>query len=367
MTVPFIDVSAGPALQDEIKKELMRMIDAAEFVGGEQVRLFSEEFAAYCGGGHCIPVANGTDALILALRALGIGAGDEVITVPFTFIATTEAITAVGASIRFVDVNPKNYTIDIDSLKKLITPKTKAILPVHLFGQPADMDPIMELARKHNLKVIEDAAQAHGAEYKGKRVGTLGDVACFSFYPTKNLGAFGDAGAVVSRDKALIDKITQIANHGRAAQYFHEIEGVNSRLDAMQAAVLRIKLRKLDDWNQRRRDIASLYNKELVKNNYIQAPVVESYAKHVFHLYCVESSYRDALQRFLKERHIGCGVYYPLALHLQPAYAYLDLKRGAFPVSERLNERILSLPMHPHLTEKHVSDVCAALSEFRPS
>lgn len=367
MKIPLIDVKiSDPNMRTEIGSTLSRLIDSTSFIGGEEVNKFSEEFAESCGGGYCAPVGNGTDALILALRALKVGPGDEVITVPYTFIATTEAISVVGATIRFVDIHPKSYNMDVSLLEKAITKKTKAIIPVHLYGQPCDMDPIMDLAKKHKLKVIEDAAQAHGAEYKGRRVGTLGDAGCFSFYPTKNLGGFGDGGAVVSQSKELIEKVNQLANHGRSEHYYHEVEGINSRLDSFQAAVLRIKLRKLDEWTDRRRAIAEQYTKALVQNSFITPPHIESYAKHVFHLFCVESPSRDELMRHLKSKGISCGVYYPLPLHLQPAYAHLGYKKGDFLISERLIERILSIPVSPSLTDTQVEYVCSALHQFSP-
>lgn len=367
MSVPLIDVRVhDPEMLSAIQEKIRSHVDSAYFIGGEEVRLFAEEFAAFCGGGTCVPVANGTDALILALRALNIGPGDEVITVPFTFIATAEAISAVGATVKFVDIDPKNYNMDVPQMKKAIGPKTKAVLPVHLFGHPADMDPIMTIAVEHGLSVVEDAAQAHGAEYKNKRVGSLGHVGCFSFYPTKNLGGFGDGGAIVTRSPEVAAKVAKIADHGRAAQYFHDIEGVNSRLDAIQAAVLRLKLRKLNQWNDRRRTIALEYGKTLRQNSFATPPHVEAYAKHVFHLYCVESSHRDELLAFLREGGIGAGVYYPLPLHLQPAYARLGHKKGDFPVSERLSARIMALPMFPSMTDANVSEVCARLTAFSP-
>jgi len=368
MSVPFLDVRIkNPDVRSRIDRALGDLITDASYIGGKEVQLFSESFGAYCGGGKCVTLANGTDALILALKALGIGPGDEVITVPFTFIATTEAITHAGASIRFVDVNPKTYTMDVEELKRAVTSRTKAIIPVHLFGQPADMDPILDIAKERKLYVVEDAAQAHGAEYKGRRVGTLGDIACFSFYPTKNLGAMGDGGAVVSHSEEILAKVARLADHGRADRYFHTLEGFNSRLDALQAAVLRIKLERLDAMNERRRQIAETYNKALINQSFITPPAVASYAKHVFHLYCVESSHRDQLQAYLQDRKIGCGVYYPIPLHLQPAYARLGLKRGGFPVSESLSERILALPMFPDMTDDDVRTVCEALRAFSPA
>ena len=367
MSVPFLDVRVtNPDDRSKIDRVLSELITNATYIGGKEVQLFTEEFGAYCGG-KCVTLANGTDAIILALKALGIGAGDEVITVPYTFIATTEAISHVGATIRFVDIHPKTYTMDVAALKRVIGPKTKAILPVHLYGQPADMDPILEIAKEHKLFVIEDAAQAHGAEYKGRRVGTLGDIACFSFYPTKNLGAMGDGGAVVSKSADLLAKVAQLGDHGRADRYYHVLEGFNSRLDAFQAAILRVKLSKLDAANERRRKIAETYNHALRHHSFITPPTVASYAKHVFHLYCVESSHRDHLLRYLQDRKIGCGVYYPIPLHLQPAYAGLGLGRGSFPVSEAASDRILALPMYPDMPDQDVQTVCEALRAFSPA
>lgn len=366
MNVPFLDLKAAHAsVSAEIKNKIGQLIDSASFIGGSEVESFSASFGEFCQA-KCVTVANGTDALFLALKALKLKPGDEVITVPYTFIATAEAITIGGGTIKFVDIHPKNYTIDVIGIEKAITPRTKAILPVHLYGQPADMDPIMTLAKKHNLKVIEDAAQAHGAEYKGRRVGSLGDVACFSFYPTKNLGGFGDGGAVTSKEENLLKQIAQIADHGRADRYFHAVEGLNSRLDSFQAAALGLKLKNLESKNEQRRAIAEKYNLALTHNSFITPPYIEAYSKHVFHLYCVETSFRDQLMQYLKEKNIGCGVYYPIPLHLQPAYAHLGHKRGDFPASERASERILALPMYPELSEEHVETVCRALKEFSP-
>ncbi len=368
MPVPFLDVRVkNPDVRSQIDRILSELITNASYIGGKEVQLFSEKFGAYCGGGKCVTLANGTDSLILTLKALGVGPGDEVITVPFTFIATTEAITHAGASIRFVDINPKTYTMDIGELKRAVNSRTKAIIPVHLFGQPADMDPIMEIAKERKIAVLEDAAQAHGAEYKGRRVGTLGDIASFSFYPTKNLGAMGDGGAVVSKNEELLAKVQRLGDHGRADRYYHTVEGYNSRLDAFQAAILRIKLEHLDAANERRRQIAETYNRALLNQSFITPPEVASYAKHVYHLYCVESSHRDQLLSYLQDRKIGCGVYYPVPLHLQPAYARLGLKRGDFPVSEAASQRILSLPMYPDMTEEEVKTVVDAIKAFSPA
>ncbi len=366
MSVPFLDLKVhDPRMEARIEEVVTYLVRNAAFIGGDPVKQFEKEFGDYCAG-TAVSVANGTDALILALKALGVVPGDEVITVPFTFIASAACVSQVGANVKFVDVDPKNYTMDTVQLEKAIGPKTKAIIAVHLFGQPADMGPIMEIARRKNIKVIEDAAQAHGAEYNLKRVGTLGDISTFSFYPTKNLGGAGDGGAVVSSDKDLIEKVRQLANHGRRTAYFHEVEGVNSRLDSIQAAVLRIKLEQLSAWNERRRDIAARYTRALRDSVFIAPPHIEPYSKHVFHLYCVECSHRDDLAKHLTEKGIGNGVYYPMGLHLMPAFARLKLGTGSFPVTERLSERILSLPMYPGLTDAQVDYVCAALLSFSP-
>jgi dTDP-4-amino-4,6-dideoxygalactose transaminase len=368
MNVPFLDLTIRDKdTRAQIDRALLDAVENAAFIGGAQVRNFHEEFGRFCGGGECVSVANGTDALILALRALGVGPGDEVITVPFTFIATAEAITHVGATVKFVDINPRTYNIDTTKIEAAITPNTKAILPVHLFGQPADMDPILDIAKRKSLFVIEDAAQAHGSEYKGRRVGVLGDVACFSFYPTKNLGGFGDGGAVVSNNGPLLKRLAQLADHGRSDRYLHAVEGVNSRLDAMQAAVLRIKLRQLDRQNERRRQIAARYNAAIAQQSFITPPHVDPSTTPVFHLYTVESSHRERLADYLKENDVACGVYYPIPLHLQPAYAYLKLGRGSFPASERAAERILSLPMYGDMPDEHVERVCDLLKRFSPN
>lgn len=364
--VPFLDLKITDGrIQGTVEEKILALLRKAAFIGGEPVQQFEKEFGEYCNG-HCISVANGTDALILALKALGIGAGDEVITVPFTFIASAACVGLVGAQVKFIDIDPKNYTMDPVQLEKAITPKTKAIIAVHLFGQAANMDAIMAVARKHKIKVIEDAAQAHGATYNTKRVGTLGDISTFSFYPTKNLGGAGDGGALVSSSKPLIEKVTQLANHGRKTAYFHEIEGMNSRLDSIQAAYLRIKLETLDQDNDRRRAIAARYNKTLEKNSLITAPHEEPYARHVYHLYSVETSHREDLIAHLNNKGIGNGVYYPLPLHLMPAFSRLKLGKGHFPVSEQRSEKILSLPMYPGLTDAQVDLVCDALKTFSP-
>lgn len=366
MAVPFLDIRIqDDEARAQIVSALTELVQKTNFIGGPEVEAFTKEFGDYCGG-RCVTVANGTDALILALRALGIGAGDEVITVPFTFIATAEAISNVGATVRFVDIDPRTYNIDVAQLAGAITPRTKAIMPVHLFGQVAEMDAIMDLARRKNLKVIEDACQAHGGEYRGKRAGSFGDAAAFSFYPTKNLGGLGDGGAIIVQSPELGAKISQLADHGRLDRYRHAVEGVNSRLDAFQAAGLRVKLRQLPARNERRRQIAAAYARGIAGLPFVVTPSVAAHIVPVWHLYCVESPHRDSLMEHLKARGIGCGVYYPIPLHLQPAYARLGLAKGAFPVSERAAERILALPMFPEMTDAQVAEVVDAVKAFAP-
>ena len=364
MKVPFLDLKAQyQSIKSEVDEAIQSVVESCAFVKGPAVKKFEKNFAEYCGAKYAVGVANGSDALYLALRALGIGAGDEVITTPDTFIATTEAITLTGAQVVFVDINPKTYNIDISKIEEKITPKTKAIIPVHLFGQPADMDPILAIAQKYNLKVVEDSAQAHGAFYHGKRVGTFGDVACFSFYPGKNLGAYGDGGAVVTNNEEIATQIAKIADHGSFKKYIHEVEGVNSRLDSIQAAVLDVKLKYIDQWNASRRKNAYIYN-ELLKNiNGVTTPVELENTKPVYHLYVIQVENRDNLQGKLSDGGIASGIHYPYSLHLTPAYGYLELKRGSFPVAEKCADRFLSLPMYPELTESMIKTVCNAVEK----
>jgi dTDP-4-amino-4,6-dideoxygalactose transaminase len=347
-------------IQPEIDDAIKNIITSSAFVGGEEVRRFEQEFATYCDAKACVGVGNGTDALYVTLRALGIGPGDEVITVAHTFIATSEAISMTGALPIFIDVKDDTMLMDPALIGKAITPRTKAIVPVHLYGQSCDMDAIMEIARKHGLKVVEDAAQAHGGRWRGQRVGSIGDAATFSFYPGKNLGAFGDAGAVVSQDEALIEQIRMIANHGRLEKYTHKMEGVNSRLDGLQAAILRVKLRYLDEWNSRRRQIADAYMEQLAPLD-MSLPIVDERAEAVFHLFVVRVADRERLQSLLKEEGIATGVHYPVPLHLQPAY---ENRRSSFelPATERAAREVLSLPMYPELRQEQIEAVCNAVT-----
>ena len=349
-------------IKPEIDAAIQNIITNSSFVGGAEVRSFENDFAAYCDAKACVGVGNGTDALYLAMRALGIGPGDEVITVAHTFIATSEAISMTGATPIFIDVLEDTMLMDPALIEPAITPQTKAIVPVHLYGQSCDMDAIMEIARKHDLKVVEDAAQAHGGRWRGQRVGSIGDAATFSFYPGKNLGAFGDAGAVVSQDEDFIEHVRMLANHGRLEKYTHKMEGVNSRLDSLQAAILRVKLQYLDEWNARRRQVADAYLEQLTQSG-IAMPVVNANAETVWHLFVIRVTEREQLQSFLKERGIATGIHYPVPLHLQPAYEH---RRSSFdlPATERAAQEVMSLPMYAELKQNEIEAVCDAVTAF---
>jgi dTDP-4-amino-4,6-dideoxygalactose transaminase len=360
--IQLVDLKAQyDTISDEINEAIQSVIENSAFVGGNAVREFEKEFAAYCEVKACVGVGNGTDAIYLVLRALGIGAGDEVITVAHTFIATSEAISMTGARPVFVDIKEDTMLMDPALLEAAITPRTKAIVPVHLYGQPCEMDSIMEIAERHGLKVIEDAAQAHGARWRGRRVGSIGDAATFSFYPGKNLGAFGDAGAVVSNDEDLIERVRMFANHGRLEKYTHKMEGVNSRLDGLQAAILRVKLRHLDGWNESRRRHADFYLDTLT-NGEIRPQTTHPDAAPVWHLFVVRVSERDAFQQNLRSEGIATGIHYPVPLHLQPAYEHANISRGTLPVTERVSAEVVSLPMYPELTPAQLSSILNAVT-----
>lgn len=366
MQIPFVDLkSQYESIKEKINNAISTVISQTAFIGGSHVKNFEEAFAKFCDVKHCIGVGNGTDALFIALRALGIGQGDEVITVANSFIATSEAITSTGAKVVFVDMNPQTYNIDTNKIEKKITSKTKVILPVHLYGQPADMDPILKLAKKYHLKVIEDAAQAHGSIYKGRRIGSIGDMACFSFYPGKNLGAYGDGGAIVTNHDELALKARMIANHGRIGKYDHEMEGVNSRLDGLQAAILTVKLNHLAKWNEMRRNNASCYNKYLADTNLV-TPVEFDNVTAVYHLYVVrvKKALRKNLQDHLQSKGIATGIHYPIALPNLKAYAYLNYAPEDFPEATKASQEIVSLPMFPELTEAQIIYVRQAIDEF---
>ena len=362
--VPFLDLNAHHApLRAEFDRAIAEVIDSGAFAGGPFVEKFEASFAAFNHAQHAIGLGSGTEALWLSLLACGIGAGDEVITVPNTFMATAEAITYCGAQPIFVDVEESTYTMDPAALEKVLTPKTRAIIPVHLFGQPADMDPILDFAREHDLFVIEDAAQAHGAEYKGRRVGTLGDAGCFSFYPGKNLGAFGEAGAVVTDNSELQEKIRILRDHGQVRKYRHTMVGWNCRMDGIQAAILSVKLKHLESANSRRRAHASQYNQAFEGVEEVATPFEAPYAKHVYHIYAIRVQERDEVMWLLKEKGIQCGVHYPVPVHLQKAYQSLGYDTGALPISEQTALEFISLPMFPELTETQIAMVALGVRE----
>jgi dTDP-4-amino-4,6-dideoxygalactose transaminase len=362
MKVPFLNLKAQyDAIAQEIDAAIKEVIANCAFSGGPYVERFEEDFAKFCGASYAVGVSSGTEALWLALMGLGVQPGDEVITAPNSFIATAEAISLCGAEPVFVDVEERSYTINPALIEEAITPKTKVIIPVHLFGQTADMDPILKIARKHGLAVVEDACQAHGAEYKGKRAGSIGDAGCFSFYPGKNLGAYGEAGGVVTNDRELVDRIRLLRDHGQARKYHHEVVGTNGRMDGIQGAILTVKLRHLCSWNEARRHHAAAYNQLLDDIVPITTPDELPYARHVFHIYAIRAPRREQLIECLGGKGIGCGVHYPVPIHLQRAYASQNLQLGAFPVAERAATEFISLPMFAELTSEQIAYVCNEL------
>jgi dTDP-4-amino-4,6-dideoxygalactose transaminase len=365
MKVPFLDLKAQyEPIRGEIAEAIQQVLDRTAFAGGPFVAQFEKEFATFCGTKFAAGVGSGTDALWMALLGLGISPGDEVITVPDTFIATAEAISWCGAKPVFVDVDPVTYNIDPSRIEAAITPRTRAILPVHLFGQMADMDPVMEIARKRNLFVIEDASQAHGAEYKGRKAGSIGDAGCFSFYPGKNLGAYGEAGAVVTNNEELDKKMRMLRDHGQAKKYFHYLIGWNARMDGIQGAVLSVKLRHLPAWNDGRRRNAALYDELLRSVTGVVAPKEAGYGKHVYHIYAVRVPNRDALIASLAEKEIYCGIHYPIPVHLLDAYKSLNLREGSFPVAEKCASEFVSLPMFPELSAGQIERVVEEFKRF---
>jgi dTDP-4-amino-4,6-dideoxygalactose transaminase len=365
MNVPFLDLKIQyNTIQEEIASALQNVLDSTSFAGGPFVEKFEKEFAFFCQSEFAVGVGSGTDALWIALLCLGIGQGDEVITTPNTFIATAEAITFCGAKPVFVDIDEQTYNMNPNLLKGVITTKTKAIIPVHLFGHPADMDPIIKIAQEHGLFVIEDACQAHGAEYKGRPAGSIGHAGCFSFYPGKNLGAYGEAGAVVTNSAELAEKIKRFRDHGQAQKYFHSMIGWNARMDGFQGAVLMVKLKHLPAWNEARRKNAKLYNEFLADVNKVQTPVEADYAKHVYHIYAIRTKKRDVLMSALAEKKISCGIHYPIPLHLQDAYRPLGYTQGTFPIAEKCAAEFLSLPMFPELTQNQIMMVVNEIKRF---
>lgn len=363
MKVPAIDLWAHhEPLLEEFKQALERVIRKGDFILGSEEKEFEQECASYLGVKYAIGIGNGTDALAICMRALDVGPGDEVITSPFTFIATAEVIAALGAKPVFVDIDQDTYNIDPKKIEEAISSKTKAILPVHLYGQAAQMEPILAIAKKHNLKVLEDAAQAFGSIYQGKKIGGLGDLTIFSFFPTKNLGALGDGGLITTNNDELYEKCRLIRVHGAPKKYYHTLIGQNSRLDTLQAAFLRIKLKHLDEFNVARAQNAEAYNKEF--KNIVKTPVVHPDSNHIYHQYTIRTQKRDALIEHLKQAEIGTGVHYPYPLHLQPVMRYLELGEGSFPESEAAAHEVISLPCYPELTTQQRDYVISKIKDF---
>lgn len=365
MNVQFVDLKAQyETIAPEVDEAIRRVVANADFILGKDVELFEQEFAAYCDVKYAVGLDSGMSALELALRTYNIGEGDEVITVSHTFSATAFSISLTGARPVFVDVDPHTYNMDSTQIEAAITRRTRAILPVHLYGQPADMDEISAIARKHDLVLIEDACQAHGARYKDKRVGAWGNAACFSFYPGKNLGAYGDGGMLVTNDAGIAGKTKMLRNYGQTEKYNHVFVAYNRRLDTLQAAVLRVKLRHLDDWNSARQRAAHAYDKLLKGMDGIVTPNAANDRTHVYHLYVIQHPRRDALMSYLHEQGISAGLHYPTPVHLQPCYESLNVPRNSLPVTESIAQRVLSLPMYPEITSEQIEFVCDQVRQF---
>ena len=366
MKIPLVDLRAQyQTIKDEILAAIQDVLENMELFLGPNCRAFENEFASYCGCQYGVGLSSGTDALVLALRACGIGPGDEVITVANTFIATVEAIALVGATPVFIDIDPESYAMDWRQLDSVLTARTRAILPVHLYGHPVEMQPVLEFAHSHGLWVIEDASQAHGATYQGQRVGSIGDIGSFSLYYSKNLGAYGEAGMCVTNNGVLAEKIQVLRDHGSRVRYQHEVLGVNARLDEVQAAVLRVKLRYLEQWNAARQEHAQTYTQEL-QGVVETVPVVLAWGTHVYYVYVVQVQERDYFRLFMEKAGIATGIHYPTPIHLQPACAQYGYKRGMLPITEATSERIVSLPMYPELTEAQMQIVINTVKKFVP-
>lgn len=364
MQIPLVDLKAQYELiGHEIEDKIRAVFKKCDFILGEELALFEKEFAEFCQVSFAIGVGSGSDALYLALHAVGVGPGDEVITQANTFIATLLAISRLGAKVVLVDINPYTYTINTEQIKQVITDRTKAIIPVHLYGQPANMAPILEIADKYRCWVIEDACQAHGAEYKGRRVGSIGHLGCFSFYPGKNLGAMGDGGMIVTNDSKMAEKIKMLRNYGQKEKYIHQVQGFNSRLDTLQAAVLRVKLKYLEKWNELRKNHADYY-KEILADTEVVLPSEMAFVKHVYHLFVVRVRNRSSVQKYLASKGIVTGIHYPIPVHLADAYKSLNLQSGSFPITEQYSQAILSLPMYPELTANQISYIVDSLKEI---
>ena len=362
MSVPFLDLQAATAeLRSEIDGAVARVLASGWYVGGPEVSAFEEAFAGYCGAAHCVGVGNGLDALHLALRAMGVGPGDEVILASNGYIATVLAVSMVRATPVLVEPDPRTHNLDPELVEAAITPRTRVILPTHLYGQAADLDPLMEVARRHGLRLLEDAAQAHGARYKGRRIGGAGDAAAWSFYPSKNLGALGDGGAVTTNDPLIAERVRTLGNYGSHRRYVNEVRGLNSRLDPMQAAILSVKLRHLDDWNRRRAAVAKRYLNALAGRG-LELPFVPDWTEPAWHLFVVQSDAREALQRALANAGVETLIHYPIPPHRQQAYADLALPEGALPIADRLAGRVVSLPIGPHISDEQVGQVVTAVT-----
>jgi dTDP-4-amino-4,6-dideoxygalactose transaminase len=362
--IPYLDLRAQyQSIREDIQRAIAGVLESSQFILGKEVAAFEEEFAAYCSARYAVALNSGTSALHLSLIAAGVGPGDEVITTPFTFVATVAAIYYCGAQPVYVDIDPKTYTLDTRQLQSVITARTKVILPVHLYGHPADMDPILALARSNGMIVIEDAAQAHGAGYRGRRVGSLGELACFSFYPGKNLGAYGEGGIVVTNNSEHASVIRKLRDWGQSRRYHHDLRGFNYRMDSLQGAILRVKLRYLEGWTEGRRAVAREYTR-LLENFAVIRPVEQDYARHVYHVYAIRSQHRDALIEHLSAKGIQTGIHYPIPVHLQNAYAEARYPRGSFPVAELVASQVLSLPIYPELTSEQITSVADAVREY---
>ncbi len=363
--VPFLDLKAQyHSIKNEVDKKLIEVCENTAFTMGPFVEEFEKKFSEYLGVKHFVATSTGTSALHTALLAFGIGNGDEVLVPVNTFTATAEAVVMVGAKPVFVDNDPLTYNMDVSKIEQLITHKTRAIIPVHLYGQPADMEKIGEIASKHNLIVIEDCAQAHGAKFKGKMVGTFGHAACFSFYPGKNLGSYGEGGGVATNSDDIAEKMDKIRNHGSKIKYVHEFVGYNYHMHGFQGAVLTIKLKYLDGWNKRRREIAEKYTEKLKDIKDLSLPYVQKDCEHVFHLYVIRTSFREELRQFLNDNGVGTNIHYPYPLHLQESYKFVGYKQGDFPIAEEYAPKLLSLPMYPEMTDEQIDYVVSKIKEF---
>jgi dTDP-4-amino-4,6-dideoxygalactose transaminase len=364
ITVPYLDLQAQMRpLRRDIDAAIARTLDNCSFCLGPDVAQFEKDFAGFCGGGHCVAFNSGTSALHIAMRLLNLGPGDEVITTPATFVATCWAVSYVGATPVFVDVDDATFNLDPRLIERAITPRTKAVLPVHLYGHPFDVDPILAICRKHNIPLVEDAAQAHAAKYRGKSIGTFGVMSCYSFYPGKNLGAYGEGGALVTNDAALAARARALREHGSTQRYYHDEVGYNYRMEGIQGAVLGVKLKQLETWTRERRRVAHRYH-ELLAGTPLQLPREASWAESAYHLYVVRHPRRDDLKKHLEAHKIGCALHYPLPLHLQKAYAHLGHQSGDFPVAEKAARECLSLPIYPELTDAQIQRVAAVINDF---